>query len=230
MKTARRAISNFFRRLSGVAGARLLAGLILAIFALFFFAWLAEEVFEGATANFDEQIRAFVHQFASPPLTGLMETASFLGSTLFLMALGVIMTIIFIFAKRRRAIALFGITMAGAIVLNFALKNAFHRPRPQPFFNVTLPTSYSFPSGHALFSVCFYGGLAWILTRWCQNRILSTAIWVTTIFLIFLIGLSRIYLGVHYPSDVVAGYAAAFVWVFAVVFSDYFLRHRNGRE
>jgi undecaprenyl-diphosphatase len=123
------------------------------------------------------------------------------------------------------------ITMLGVAALNVALKFAFHRPRPVAFFGAT-PSSYSFPSGHALGSLCFYGILAAILAARVRGRGAKFCVWIAALFLIGMIGFSRIYLGVHYPSDVIAGYCAATVWVGAVGFLDRSLRikQREKRE
>jgi membrane-associated phospholipid phosphatase len=96
------------------------------------------------------------------------------------------------------------------------LKSSFHRARPDPFFNLAAPASYAFPSGHALLALCFYGVMARIWADSLKSGRRRWMVWVAAICLIGLIGLSRIYLGVHYPSDVLAGYAAAIVWVSAM--------------
>jgi len=107
--------------------------------------------------------------------------------------------------------------MVGMAALDITLKLAFHRPRPLAYFGPT-PTTYSFPSGHAMGSVCFYGVLAAILAARASGRGAKWGIWMGAVLLIGLIGYSRIYLGVHYPSDVIAGYCAGAVWVGAVGF------------
>jgi undecaprenyl-diphosphatase len=107
------------------------------------------------------------------------------------------------------------VTMAGDVVLDVVLKHAFHRPRPVAFFG-TSPGSYSFPSGHAMGALCFYGALAVILSARIATRAGRMLLYSCTILLVSAIGISRIYLGVHYPSDVTAGYLAALVWVGAV--------------
>ena len=204
-------------------GFLLLAGILTAAAALFFFGWLAEEVLEADTAQFDTAIRTAIHQLASPGLTSAMEVFSFVGSTAFLAGLTVVVMAIFIHLHRPRAATLIAITMAGAAVLNVDLKYAFHRTRPIAFFG-TSPTSYSFPSGHALGSLCFYGVLAVIISTQTQTRTARVGIWLLAVLLIVMIGLSRIYLGVHYPSDVLAGYCAGVVWVGVVGYSDRYLR------
>jgi undecaprenyl-diphosphatase len=111
-------------------------------------------------------------------------------------------------------------------VLDLALKHTFHRARPIGFFGIS-PSSYSFPSGHALGSLCFYGVLAAILSARVRGRAARFCIWIAASILVTLIGFSRIYLGVHYPSDVIAGYCAAAVWVGMVVFLDRTLGRRR---
>lgn len=117
--------------------------------------------------------------------------------------------------------------MAGEVVINLTLKNSFLRPRPAQYFDFPLPSSYSFPSGHAFASLCFFGAAAWIVSTRTENCALQIGAWLAAVFLILIIGLSRIYLGVHYPSDVLSGYAAAFVWVSAVVLTDSTLEKRR---
>jgi len=216
-------LKAFSARLQALVGSILFLGLASAVSALFFFAWLADEVLEGDAKAFDETVRVFVHGFASESLTGLMRFVTMLGSTLFLSFLCVSVFVIFISKNWKRAAVLLMTTMAGAVILNFALKVSFGRVRPIPFFDTPLPDSYSFPSGHALFAACFYGVLAWLVAARVQNKSLRIAIWSLAVSLALLIGLSRIYLGVHYPSDVIAGFAAAIVWILTVILTDFTL-------
>lgn len=211
-------------------GWRLLIGLILAIGALMLFGWLASEIFEGETKVFDETVRQAVNQISSPTLTKLMVFISFVGSPLFLVLSGVVVLIIFLRLRWRRATVLFIVTMAGEIVLDLTLKAFYRRARPEPFFDYALPSSYSFPSGHALGSFCFYGILAWLVTARLENRPARIVVRVLAVLLIFLIGFSRIYLGVHYPSDVVGGYLAALVWVVTVALGDFFFNRRKVKK
>jgi undecaprenyl-diphosphatase len=224
---ARMPFAKIAARVVKFFGWRLLIGLILAVAALIFFGWLASEIFEGETKIFDETIRQAVNQIASPGLTKLMIFISFIGSAIFLVPLGVIVLIIFLRLKWRRAAVLFVITMAGEIILDLTLKRFYGRVRPVPFFDYPLPSSYSFPSGHALGSFCFYGILAWLITTRLENRTARIVIRILAAILIFLMGFSRIYLGVHYPSDVVGGYSAALVWTVTVGLGDFFFNRRK---
>jgi membrane-associated phospholipid phosphatase len=198
----------------------LLLGLIAAVGALLFFAWLTNEMLAGETAHFDAITRDFVHQFASPTLTATMRGISFIGSSLFLTTASIAMFIWFMSRHWRRDAYLFGITMLGAAILNTTLKLTFKRPRPVPFFNLLAPESFSFPSGHSLASFCFFGALATILAARIHNRTIHITVWTIASVLVFLIGLSRIYLGVHYTTDVIAGFTAALIWILTVGFVE----------
>jgi|ERR1700754_2391334 len=208
----------------------LILGLTTAIGALIFFAWLADEVLEGETQHFDEVTRVAVHQLASPGMTSAMRGISFLGSMIFLTIATAFA--VFLFARRhwRREAILFAITMGGAALLNMTLKLAFQRPRPVPYFNLVPPESYSFPSGHSLASCCFYGALAAIVTTRLKRKRDRTILWVLSIAMFLLIGLSRIYLGVHYTTDVIAGFSAALIWIMVVRFVEVQLRKRRNRR
>ena len=212
-------------------GYYLVVGILAASTSLLLFGWLAEEMLDADTAHFDAVVRTAIHQFASPPLTHTMEVFSFLGSVVFIVGLTLLAMGLFIYFHRPRAAALLAITMTGAAILDEVLKYAFHRPRPVAFFGSS-PASYSFPSGHALGSMCFYGALAMILSARLASRAARVFLYLGAILLVSAIGISRIYLGVHYPSDVIAGYLAAIVWVGAVGVAQDFIRRRgaNGPE
>jgi undecaprenyl-diphosphatase len=211
------------------SGLLLLGALLIAVTALFVFGWLAEEMLEGDTQKFDTFVQTAIHQHATPGLTRLMQGFSFLGSVTTVSILCVVAICVFLYIRRARMAVLLGITMGGMAALDVALKLAFHRPRPVAFFGPT-PSSYSFPSGHAFGALCFYGVLAAILAARARGRGAKWCIWAGAVFLIGMIGFSRIYLGVHYPSDVIAGYCAGTVWVGAVGFLDKIHMDRRKEE
>jgi len=221
---------TFRKRLLQKLSLSLLLGLTAAISVLVFLAWLTDEVLEGGTRAFDEAIRRAIHQIASPTLTTLMRGISFLGSTQFLFIATTVIVIWFIFRRWKREAILLAITMIGASLLNITLKLAFKRVRPEPFFNLATPKSFSFPSGHSLASFCFFGALAVILNARIGSRRLRLVISVTAAVLVLLIGISRIYLGVHYPTDVIAGFCAALIWTGAVKFVEETLVRRRRRR
>src|SRR4026209_252788 len=208
----------------------LLLGLAAAVGALIFFGWLADEVLEGETRHFDEATRAAVHELASPLLTTIMRGFSFVGSTISLTLLTILAVAWFASRKLGREAKLFAITMIGAGLLNMTLKLAFKRERPVPFFNLTPPETYSFPSGHSLTSACFFGALAAILTARVKSRRARLIIWIVCTGMFLLIGFSRIYLGVHHTTDVIAGFVAALIWILVVRFVEIQLARRRRRK
>ena len=210
----------------------LIAGFSAAVVAVLLFGWLATQVLRGATQSFDEAVRQTVHTWASPWLTFLMLRVTLCGSELVLVPLGVVILWRLLASRRRHAAVMLAIASLGGEGLNQILKVVFGRPRPdEAFFGYQLPQSYSFPSGHALVSFCFYVVLAVILTMRMTWGAAKLLIWTAGVCLSLCIGLSRIYLGVHYPSDVLAGYLAAVIWVASVRLGyEFWLRRRLNRE
>ncbi len=185
---------------------------VVAVVSIALFAWLAAQVLDGHTMGFDLYVRALVHQDLPPSLLPLMLVLSLLGSAADLGALSFVLVLWFWRLRWRGGSAVLASSMFGAVVLDLSLKHIFHRARPLAFFGDE-PHSYSFPSGHALASFCFFVVLAAVLTPRITRRLLRRMVWVATGCLIAAIGLSRIWLGVHYPTDVLGGYVAAAVWV-----------------
>jgi len=212
-------------------GLELGLGLVLALLAGMLFAWLGDEVLEGDTQAADEQLRALVNGIASPRLTSLMVFASVWGAPRRLAILAIVAVAVFLARRWRRGALLVVITLLGAGVLDGGLKLLFGRTRPVAFYDIyPSPESYSFPSGHALFATAFFGGLAVLLWGRLAHPSLRVTTGIVALALILLIGLSRVYLGVHYPTDVVGGFAAGTVWVAAVALGDRIASHRRRRQ
>jgi undecaprenyl-diphosphatase len=155
-----------------------------------------------------------------------MKALTILGSSVVMTPLAILTLALCYFRREFHALKVLAATFGGALLLEFILKLTFHRPRPVPFFDLPAPASFSFPSGHALFSFCFFAGIAALLSPRLSSQRAKLGLWSIAIALILGIGLSRIYLGVHYPSDVLAGYAAGIVWVATVKFVNE-LHHKN---
>ena len=184
--------------------------------ALLVFGWLAFLVVSSQSLWFDIAVRDQVHAWASPPLTAVLSAVTRLGEPAFLTLLTVVVAWwLAAVGRRREAVWLAGATIA-AVTGNELLKLLFHRYRPAAFFGYAEPSSYSFPSGHSLVSCCFYGLLAAILAERVTSRALRLALWSGTVSLVLLIGFSRVYLGVHYASDVAGGYALGLAWAAAM--------------
>lgn len=208
--------------------AAIVASLAVAVLSLFLFTWLGREVLEGSTQQFDFAIRNWVHQFVSAVMTRTMTFISLLGYNV-LIPEWMVALAFFAWLRWRRAAVWLTIAMVGAFLLDVALKYAYHRTRPTAFFGVA-PHSYSFPSGHALCSFCFYGVLAGLLSARIKSLYLRIIVWTVAAALVIAIGFSRIYLGVHYASDVLAGYLAAAIWVTAVIVLDHVIKRRKRRR
>jgi undecaprenyl-diphosphatase len=206
-----------------------LVGFVVAGLAAILLGWLSEEMIEGDTRRFDAYVRGTVHSAASPGLTEVMRFFTDVGSIIVLPCLFAAAVLVFWIVRWRLAATLLIVTMAGAAVLDEALKFGFHRPRPIPYFGMAAPHSFSYPSGHALFSFVFFSTLASLLAGRISRFWLRVSIWTASICIIVLIGLSRIYLGVHYPTDVIAGYLTGLIWVTSVSLADRLYR-RAGRN
>jgi membrane-associated phospholipid phosphatase len=212
-------------------GATLAVGLVAAAIALVLFTWLGGEVLRGATEAVDLRLRGALHSVASPHLTRIMVDASVLGAPVRLASLAVVVAGYFLVRGWSRGALLVVVTMAGAGLLDALLKQVYGRLRPEAFFDYyPTPSSFSFPSGHTLFATCFFGGLAVLFSARARSLPLRMAVWTGCIAAIVLIGTSRIYLGVHYPSDVLAGFAAGITWTAAVALGDRVASHRRARR
>ena len=191
----------------------IITGFILSVAMLFSFLDLAwDTFFQTSTVLFDDAFIWLLRYYTSPALDKFMlfitdigfgkGFAIIVGTTLAMLA----------YKKRWQDISALAICIAGAGMLSVLLKNSFQRMRPDSFFLVQ-ENSFSFPSGHALVTMCFYGMLAFFLMRETKSWPVRLLIATLTVILSLIIGISRIYLGVHYPTDVVAGYAVGFMWL-----------------
>jgi undecaprenyl-diphosphatase len=210
--------------------AALVAGLVATALAFALFAWLGRGIVLGVTWPLDTAIRDTIHAMASPRLTRLMIAVSLYGGPTSLITVGLVVAAGFLWRGWHRGVLLIVVTMAGAGLVDTLLKLAFGRTRPAPFFDYPLPQSLSFPSGHAFFSASFLGGFAVLISGRIRSPVLRILLWLVALGLILLIGFSRVYLGVHYPSDVLAGYAVAVLWVTAVAVGDQLASRRRRRQ
>jgi undecaprenyl-diphosphatase len=185
----------------------------IAVVAMLLFAWLAYAVAGRPAERFDLAVRDTVHVCASPQLTFAMRGFTLLGSAWFLVPLGILLVCLLIATGQRAEAALLVVAALGGEAIDQALKLFFERPRPTAYFNYPQPDTYSFPSGHSMASCCFYGALAMIAVARAGSRRSRWAIAAGAVALIALVGLSRVYLGVHYPSDVLGGYLAGVAWL-----------------
>lgn len=177
-----------------------------ALVATGVFAGIADEVVEHETSAFDRAVSLALHRLDSPIMDVLMRGFSMLGSFPVLLAV-VILTVTLCLRRGDRGAAYTVLAVSIATeALNFILKHAFERPRPSLFTEIATLHSYSFPSGHAMSAAAIYGIVTAVLARFWPQRARPVLIIVPV--LVLLIGMSRIFLGVHWVTDVLAGFAA----------------------
>jgi membrane protein DedA with SNARE-associated domain/membrane-associated phospholipid phosphatase len=169
------------------------------------FGKLAADVADKETSGLDRVVSIALHRLDSPAVDVAMRAASALGTWQVLTGAVIVVSL---WCARRgdrlAALVLPGVG-AGAALLNVLLKYAFERPRPDLFYEVARPAGYSFPSGHTMGATTVYGLVAFIVSRECPDS--RWAPFAAAAFLIVIIGISRIFLGVHWATDVVGGFA-----------------------
>ena len=188
--------------------------IIVLSVALLLFVYLLQNVMSGDIRRIDGiAYQFFVVRLRRDWLTPIMQSFTSLSAPV---VLAVMLIIVAAFAPGRMPGRFAAANLVGIVALNFALKEIVQRPRPEGF-RLIAETGYSFPSGHSMVAVAFYGFLIWLIIRYEEDR-LQRWIWsLALFFVVIMIGVSRVYLGVHYFSDVVAGYCVAAVWL--VVFT-----------
>jgi membrane protein DedA with SNARE-associated domain/membrane-associated phospholipid phosphatase len=199
-------------------GLHLTVGLLAAAGGLWLFGGLAEDLLTGdPIVHFDRVLDAYLHARATPPLTTFFLIVTALGSIETIVLLGVVVAAFFAWRRRWLFLGSWLAAVAGSAVLNHLLKGLFERPRPYFEHPLLIETSYSFPSGHAMESFVVYGMLAYFVILTLRSWESRVAVVFGAALLVVLIGFSRMYLGVHYLSDVLAGYAAGGVWLSALI-------------
>jgi undecaprenyl-diphosphatase len=207
-----RFIARHVSNAHAVFGIFLLSGAALAILFTWGFAELASHVRRGATQTFDTAVMTWMGQHRSPFVERAMLEVTALGTGTVVGMLVLVAGLFLWLNKHKHSAILLVAATLGGLVLNNLLKIAFDRPRPQLFEWATHASSSSFPSGHAMSSVIVYATVAYLAAR-LQSRFASRVF--TMVFaavIIVAICVSRMYLGVHYPSDVLAGVMIGLAW------------------
>lgn len=160
---------------------------------------------------FDEQINSYINSIRNLSLVKFFRWVTFFGEVEVIIVFGLISLIILWYSKKKWTAAILWFIIVGGECITYFAKIFFNRPRPDNA--VYMIESNSFPSGHAMISMVFYGFVAYLLFRNTKNRLYKYLIFIGSIILILLIGFSRLYLGVHYLSDVVVGYILGLFWL-----------------
>jgi undecaprenyl-diphosphatase len=215
LESRRETIRWISERLTLVAAVWLAAGLAFSAFVIWAFFKLTDEVVEGDSRAFDRAVLLYIHHNVPDWLDEPMRLVTALGY--YYVVVPLLAVALFLFYRRgwRLSAVLLSVSTGGSIVLTTVLKGVFQRARPELFDSGYQASFYSFPSGHATVAVGFYGMLTVILAY----RLRGLARWLVAIsgtLIVLLIGSSRLYLGVHYPTDILAGYLSALLWLVCV--------------
>jgi undecaprenyl-diphosphatase len=210
--TTLRAIGRHASSFYTALGIYLVSGAAIAIAFTWLFVELASHVQSGATQTFDDAIMRWMgaHRIAWIERSLLEITA--LGTGLVVMMIVIISALFLVATQHRFSAFLLLVASAGGLLLNTILKSSFDRPRPRLFDWVTNPSGSSFPSGHAMGSAIVYFTVAYLIARLEKRRWMRALTITISLLLVLLISVSRLYLGVHYPSDVLAGMVIGLAW------------------
>ncbi len=206
------ALTTWAGSLLGALGIFLVAGVIVAALLTWVFTELAERVMAGGTQAFDEAVLRWMSAHHTTALTGAMLEITTLGTGTVVMMVVCVAALFLTLTKHKYSALLLLVATAGGLLLDMVLKLQFNRARPHVFIWGTQVFGSSFPSGHAMGATVTYSTVAYLAARlhrraWARWLTMSVALLV-----ILLIGVSRIYLGVHYPSDVLAGIIMGLAW------------------
>jgi membrane protein DedA with SNARE-associated domain/membrane-associated phospholipid phosphatase len=227
-----RQLSWLLRRLTPgqYLGLHLTVGLVAAAGCLWLFGGLAEDVLTGdPIVRFDRATAAYLHSLATPPLTTFFLVVTALGSVETIALVALVGAVVFGVRRQTLRLATWLAAVAGSAALDQLLKALFARPRPHFEHPLLSEASYGFPSGHAMESLVLYGMVAYFAVLAVRTWRARTAVVFGAALLVLSIGLSRMYLGVHYFSDVVAGFAAGGVWLSACITAMEFVRRGKQR-
>lgn len=205
--------------------------LIIVAGGIRIFIELTESLKTDYLGKFDTSISDFFIHIRNPLLTKYFVFVTNLGDVWGYVAIFILCTVLFYaFLKSWKYVGQIVLVMFLSMGSNLLLKTSIHRARPMVEHLVTVKT-LSYPSGHATMAMAFYGFLIYLIFRLSMNKFLKFGLISVMIILIVSIGLSRIYLGVHFPSDIVGGFIAGFIWVmFCIMIFNLIKIFRRDRE
>jgi undecaprenyl-diphosphatase len=193
-------------------GLLILGGLTIAVFLSFGFARIAAKVVEGDTTGFDETAMRFMGEHQIPWISNMMVEVTMLGTGIVVAMMVAISALFLWLYDYKNSATLLMVTTLGGLLLNTVLKMGFDRPRPQFFEWGTHAMTSSFPSGHAMSAAIVYPTVAYLAARLQKSHWARLLTLTAAAALVLLISFSRVYLGVHYPSDVIAGVIVGLAW------------------
>ena len=193
-------------------GILILGGLTIAIFLSYGFAKIAAKVVTGKTTGFDESAMRFMGEHQVPWISKAMIELTMLGTGIVVAMIVAVSALFLWLYDYKNSSTLLLVTTLGGMLLNNVLKLGFDRPRPQFFEWGTHVMSSSFPSGHAMSAAIVYPTVAYLAARLQKTHLARLSTMLAAALLVLLISFSRVYLGVHYPSDVLAGVVVGLAW------------------
>ncbi len=208
-------LTKIYPRIESLIAFLGIAWLGLCLLAIFLFAKLSDNVLEQEAFNFDKTILIWIHQFANPVLDRVMLSFTRLGNPSTVVPLTILVFSILWWRYYQTEAKIFALNCLGGSILNTGLKLAFNKPRPQLWPQLISETTFSYPSGHALGSMVLYGFLGYLLATHMPQY--AGAFYSAAGILIIAVGISRLYLGVHWPTDILAGYSVGFLWVLVCI-------------
>jgi membrane-associated phospholipid phosphatase len=194
------------------------------------FALVATAMEVGFTERVDSHVLHWFAERRTPLMDRLMLEVTTLGNGLVLFILVGTVSAFLWLTHHRWSVYLLIVGVVGGQLLNNALKEIFARPRPDTVPGLAHVVTPSFPSGHAMTAIIAYGAVAYLVGRLEPTRAMRLTTWSLAAFIVLAIGLSRVYLGVHYPSDVIAGFVAGLAWLFFVAASVKAIRFFSPRR
>ena len=192
-------------------------GFVFGVGGVVLFAQLAEEVVEGATQNLDEYGLRWINSHQSETLDHVMMEITSLGNFAVLLVMLLVVSAFLWLSKHKLSVVLLLLGVGGGYIANNVLKTFFDRDRPDVFEHATATVTSSFPSGHAMMSTIAYLSVAYLVGRLEPTPIMRRLTWALAILILLLVATSRMYLGVHYPSDVIGGIIAGIAWLGFVI-------------
>ena len=192
---------------------------IIIFFCIIYFIEITGDVYQKDIMRKDIYGYKIISNFISDSITPIAKIITEFGSVVILISIA---TILFIVIRNKKIGFCIFLNLAIIGALNQILKNIVQRPRPTEYGLIN-QSGYSFPSGHSMASVAFYGFLIYLIFKKVKNKKVRNTVIFCLALLIFLIGISRIYLGVHYTSDVLAGFliSVSYLMIFTSIIDDY---------
>lgn len=218
LANGRRFIAGLFRE----HGGRLVLLFLCLLAPLWLFVELADEIHELEDFYFDDALLWQAHALSSPTLDRFFVVVSALGYQWGVVPADIVLTLGLLVARRWREATFAGVSLGGSTLLNMATKQFFQRDRPALWESIAPEHTFSFPSGHAMGSAT----LAMVVVLLCWHTRFRWPVVAFAVLFALTVGASRIYLGVHYPSDILGGWAAGIAWVSGVYLVLYRIRER----